>query len=128
MSKRSVNKTAIENDLCDVICVNKKAVDNVIRKIEDDDSLFDLAELFKAFADPTRVKILRALSISELCVCDIAAIVNISQSAVSHQLRFLRMSRLVKYRRDGKMAYYSLDDDHVRKLIDQGLEHAVETR
>lgn len=128
MSTRSDIKADVEHDLCDVICINKKAVDSVLRKIETDDSLYDLAELFKAFADPTRVKILRVLSISELCVCDIAAIVNISQSAVSHQLRLLRMSRLVKYRRDGKMAYYSLDDDHVRKLIDQGLEHARETR
>jgi ArsR family transcriptional regulator, lead/cadmium/zinc/bismuth-responsive transcriptional repressor len=100
----------------------------VIKKLEDDESLLILSDLFNALADPTRVKILRALSFAELCVCDIAAIVNISQSAVSHQLRYLRMSRLVRYRKDGKMAYYSLDDDHVRKLIDQGLEHARESR
>ena len=118
----------IEDDLCEITCVDKKTVDKVIRKIGDDEFLYDLADLFKAFSDPTRVKILRALSISELCVCDIAAIVNISQSAVSHQLRLLRMSRLVRYRKVGKMAYYSLDDDHVRKLIDQGLEHVGESR
>ncbi|MCX6647297.1 MAG: metalloregulator ArsR/SmtB family transcription factor [bacterium] len=128
MSRRSDIETKHDDDLCDIICVNKKNVDKVINKLEDDESLQTLSELFTALADPTRVKILRALSFSELCVCDIAAIVNISQSAVSHQLRYLRMSRLVRFRKDGKMAYYSLDDDHVRKLIDQGLEHARESK
>jgi ArsR family transcriptional regulator, lead/cadmium/zinc/bismuth-responsive transcriptional repressor len=128
MSRRSDITIRHEDDLCDIVCINKKTVDKVIKKLEDDESLLILSDLFNALADPTRVKILRALSFAELCVCDIAAIVNISQSAVSHQLRYLRMSRLVRYRKDGKMAYYSLDDDHVRKLIDQGLEHARESR
>jgi ArsR family transcriptional regulator len=120
-------KTVVDDGLCHIECVDKTRVGKVIGKLEDDDCLYNLSELFKAFADPTRVKILRSLSVSELCVCDIASILNISQSAISHQLRYLRMSRLVKYRRVGKMAYYSLDDDHVRKLIDQGLEHVEET-
>lgn len=128
MSKRSDVKTVIPDDLCEINIVDKRMVKKVIGKLEDDVSLLKLADLFKAFSDSTRIKILRALSISELCVCDIAAVAGISQSAVSHQLRFLRMSRLVKYRKDGKMAYYSLDDDHVRKLIDQGLEHVKEER
>ncbi len=128
MSKRSDVKTVIPDDLCEINLVDKRMVKKVIGKLEDDISLLELADLFKAFSDSTRIKILRALSISELCVCDIAAVAGISQSAVSHQLRFLRMSRLVKYRKDGKMAYYSLDDDHVRKLIDQGLEHVKEER
>jgi DNA-binding transcriptional ArsR family regulator len=127
MSRRSDIKTH-DDDLCDIICVNKKIVDKISKKLGDEEILIILSDLFKALADPTRVKILRALSFSELCVCDIAAIVNISQSAISHQLRYLRMSRLVRFRKDGKMAYYSLDDDHVRKLIDQGLEHARESR
>lgn len=128
MSKRSDVKTTIPDDLCEINLVDKRMVKKVIGKLEDDVSLLKLADLFKAFSDSTRIKILRALSISELCVCDIAAVAGISQSAVSHQLRFLRMSRLVKYRKDGKMVYYSLDDDHVRKLIDQGLEHVKEER
>ena len=128
MSRRSDVKTKATDDLCDIICVNKIIVDKISKKLGDEEILLILSDLFKALADPTRVKILRALSFAELCVCDIAAIVNISQSAVSHQLRYLRMSRLVRFRKDGKMAYYSLDDDHVRKLIDQGLEHARESR
>ncbi len=128
MSIRSDVKTVIHDDLCEINLVDKRMVKKVIGKLEDDVALLELADLFKAFSDSTRIKILRALSISELCVCDIAAVAGISQSAVSHQLRFLRMSRLVKYRKDGKMVYYSLDDDHVRKLIDQGLEHVKEER
>lgn len=83
----------------------------------------ELAETFKILADPTRIKILHALSKRELCVCDIAAVVKMGQSAVSHQLRLLRGSRLVKYRRDGKMVWYSLDDEHISSLLSQGIEH-----
>jgi len=126
MSKRSDNKDPAENDICQMICINEDKVRRVCKKLGDVDEHARLAELFKALGNPTRVKILRALSIDELCVCDIAAIVGLSQSAVSHQLRFLRMSRFVKFRRDGKMAYYSLDDEHVRSLIEQGLEHSRE--
>ena len=89
----------------------------------EDDTFLDMSEIFKTLGDKTRLKILFALSKEELCVCDIAAISGVTQSAVSHQLRFLRMARLVKYRKDGKMAYYSLDDDHVRVLFEQGLDH-----
>jgi DNA-binding transcriptional ArsR family regulator len=82
-----------------------------------------LAGIFKVLGDVTRVRMLTALSIQELCVCDLAAVLELSQSAVSHQLRLLRGARLVKYRKDGKVVYYSLDDDHVKTLFDQGLEH-----
>lgn len=126
MSNRSDDKNADKHDTCELICVNEQKVRSISKKLGDADEHARLAELFKALGNPTRVKILRALAVSELCVCDIAAIVGLSQSAVSHQLRFLRMSRFVKFRRDGKMAYYSLDDDHVRSLIEQGLEHATE--
>jgi len=111
---------------CEITCVNEKTVESVRAKMGSDDDLFTLGELFKALGDSTRISILMALSIEELCVCDIAAVTGVSQSAVSHQLRLLRMSRLVRFRKDGKMAYYSLDDDHVRHLLDDGLRHVKE--
>lgn len=91
-----------------------------------EEELYDLAELFKIFGDSTRIRILYVLFESEMCVCDIAQLLNLSQSAVSHQLRLLKQSRLVKSRRDGKTVFYSLADDHVRTIIDQGKEHIEE--
>ena len=85
--------------------------------------IIDLSQTFKALGDPTRLRIIDALSKSELCVCDIAEILGMSQSAISHQLRVLRNLRLIKYRKEGKLAIYSLDDDHVLQLFNQGLEH-----
>ena len=92
----------------------------------DEMMLYDLAELFKVFGDSTRIKILYVLFESEMCVCDIAQLLGISQSAVSHHLRVLKQSKLVKFRKDGKSVIYSLTDDHVRTIIDQGLEHICE--
>jgi ArsR family transcriptional regulator len=92
----------------------------------DDETLFDLAELFKIFSDSTRIKILYSLLVSEMCVCDIATLLNMSQSAISHQLRILKQSGLVKYRRDGKTIFYSLTDSHVSTIINQGMEHIQE--
>ena len=91
-----------------------------------DEELYDLAELFKVFGDSTRIKILYALFESELCVCDIAQLLNLTQTAVSHQLRVLKGSKLVKFRREGKTVFYSLDDEHVRSIIGQGMEHLNE--
>ena len=91
-----------------------------------DATLYDLAELFKVFGDTTRVRILYALFESELCVCDIAALLEMSQSAISHQLRVLKQARLVRFRREGKTVYYFLADDHVRTIIGQGMEHIEE--
>ena len=88
--------------------------------------LYDLAELYKVFGDTTRIKILYALYESELCVCDIAALLGMTQSAISHQLRVLKTNKLVKFRRDGKEVFYSLDDDHIFKILAQGLEHIKE--
>jgi ArsR family transcriptional regulator len=85
-----------------------------------------LAELFKIFGDSTRIKIICALFEAEMCVCDIAALLKMTQSAVSHQLRVLKTSRLVKHRREGKVIYYSLDDEHVKNIFNQGLEHITE--
>lgn len=92
----------------------------------DNETLYSLAELFKVFGDPTRIRILYALSIEELCVQDIADKLDMSQSAISHQLRILKQMSLVKFRRDGKTLYYSLADDHVATIMAQGLEHVCE--
>lgn len=102
------------------------SLDQVREALPDDEILYDLAELFKVFGDTTRVKILYALFESELCVNDIAQCLNMTPSAVSHQLRILKTSKLAKFRRDGKTVYYSLDDDHVRTMIALGLEHISE--
>jgi Predicted transcriptional regulators len=92
----------------------------------EEEVLYDLAELFKVFGDTTRIKILYALLESEMCVNDIAEQLNMTQSAISHQLRILKQSKLIKYRRDGKQMYYSLADDHVRMILDQGITHIEE--
>ena len=92
----------------------------------DDEVMFNLAEFFKIFGDSTRVRIICALFRSEMCVCDIAALLGMTKSAISHQLRILKQSKLVKNRRDGKVVYYSLDDEHIAKIIDQGLAHILE--
>ena len=91
-----------------------------------DDTLYRLADLFKVFGDPTRIRILYALSVEELCVQDIADRLSMTQSAISHQLRILKQMSLVKFRRDGKTIYYSLADDHVATIMNQGLEHVCE--
>jgi len=112
--------------VCEEFRVHRGAVAKV-RKMLGDDALFArLAEFYKALGDPTRAKILYALSISELCVCDIAGIIGMSDSVVSHQLRILRNMRLVKFRKEGRSAFYSLDDEHVEILLRQGMEHATE--
>ncbi len=89
-------------------------------------TLYDLADLFRIFADSSRIKILYALLESELCVCDLAQLLGVSQSAISHQLRVLKDSKLVRYRRSGKTVYYALDDDHVRTILSMGMEHISE--
>ena len=106
--------------------LDEAAIRRLQDDLPDDEVLYDLAELFRVFGDSTRIKILYALFESELCVNDIAQVVGISQSAVSHQLRLLKTSKLVKFRREGKAMYYSLDDDHVRSMIALGMEHTEE--
>ncbi len=101
-------------------------IESVSKIMPDEKLLYDLAELYKVFGDSTRIKILFALYESELCVCDIAALLNMTQSAISHQLRVLKQSKLVKFRRAGKEIYYSLDDEHIFKILSQGLEHIKE--
>ena len=121
-----MNETIGDIERCGFLCVHEKTVQKVLGEMPDDETLYDLAELFKVFGDSTRVKILYALFESELCVCDIAQLLGLTQSAVSHQLRVLKASRLVKPRRDGKTVFYSLADDHVRKIIAQGMDHIME--
>jgi DNA-binding transcriptional ArsR family regulator len=108
-------------DVCQVQCVNQGAVNRLKDSMPEVDRL---AHLFKVLADETRVKIVYVLSREELCVCDIAEVLGSTPSNVSHHLRQLRNARLVKYRRHGKMVFYSLDDDHVKAIIDQGFRHA----
>jgi ArsR family transcriptional regulator, lead/cadmium/zinc/bismuth-responsive transcriptional repressor len=115
-----------EDDTCQIKYVNQELVTKLLKSQHDNKIVSGLAEIFGVLADPTRLKICMFLSESELCVCDLAAMLNISESAVSHQLRLLRSLRIVKYRRDGKMAFYTLDDNHVMSLIKQGLDHAKE--
>lgn len=98
----------------------------VAEKLPDEELLYDVAELFKVFGDSTRVRIICALFESEMCVCDIAGVLNMTQSAISHQLRVLKQARLVKYRREGKTVFYSLADKHIQTIFDQAFEHIME--
>ncbi len=111
---------------CDCEVIHEDIVNRVREKFPEEEMLYDLAELFKVFGDSTRIKILWALDESEMCVCDIAFLLNMTQSAISHQLRVLKQAHLVKYRKDGKIVFYSLDDEHVRLILDQGLVHIDE--
>lgn len=116
----------ITPDRCDCEVIHESVVAAVRLNFPPDETLFDLAEFFKVFGDSTRIKILWALGASELCVCDIAVLLNMTQSSISHQLRFLKQAKLVKNRREGKIVFYSLDDDHVKQIFDQGLVHISE--
>lgn len=116
----------IETCSCNVI--HEEVVNKVKNKMPNEEMLYDLAEFFKVFGDSTRIKIMYALFEQEMCVCDIAALLNMTQSAVSHQLRILKQSRLVKYRKEGKVVYYSLDDEHIKDIFKEGLEHINERR
>ena len=119
-------KPDTNDDACEVNVVDARKVTSVRRKMQSADAVQLLAETFRVLGDPTRVKIVFALSKEELCVCDLATIVGASQSAVSHSLRALRQMDLVRYRKQGKIAYYSLDDEHIGRLIDEGFDHVRE--
>lgn len=106
--------------------IDYKKVEKIKETLIDEDKIIDMAELFKVFGDSTRMKIISALLKDELCVGEISAITNSTQSAISHQLRVLKQSKLVKYRKDGKTVYYSLDDDHIYKIYKLALEHIKE--
>ena len=110
-------------EVCDCVHTHKNIKK---RAISDDNTLYALADLFKVFGDPTRIRILYAFSAQELCVCDIASVLDMTQSAISHQLRILKQMKLVKFRREGKTVYYSLADSHVETILNQGLDHVLE--
>lgn len=113
-------------DRCDCDVIHEKIVKQVQAKMPKEETLYDLAELFKIFGDSTRIKILWALDEAEMCVCDIAFLLNMTQSAISHQLRVLKQAELVKSRREGKIVFYSLEDEHVKQMFEQGLIHISE--
>ncbi len=115
-----------QNDICEVRTIDKKKVQSIRKSMLTDHEAHRLSETFSVLADPTRSKMIFALSKEELCVCDIAGILGMSVSAVSHQLRILRNMRLVKFRKEAKMVYYSLDDDHIERLFNEGLKHVRE--
>ena len=113
-------------ECCELMCAHEKIVEKVQKEMPDEDTLYDLTELFRIFGDSTRIRILYVLFEAEMCVCDIAALLGMTQSAISHQLRALKNAKLVTSRREGKTVFYSLADDHVKTIIDQGLEHILE--
>lgn len=116
------------NDIphCEFMHAHPDAIERIKANMPDDDTLIDVAELFKVFGDSTRIKILSALSGGELCVCDISTAVGMTSSAVSHQLKILKNAELVKFRREGKTVFYSLADGHVNTILNQGFEHINE--
>ena len=113
-------------DTCEILFVDEEKVQAVREAMKPEPVFLSLSEIFKTLSDPTRVKIVYALSLKELCVCDLANLLGKSSSAVSHQLRVLRNLKLVKFRKEGKIAYYSLDDEHIHHLFKEGLKHAEE--
>ena len=114
------------SECCEAVEVHEDLLKIVREKLPAEESLLDLAELFKVFGDSTRIRILFVLFEAEVCVCDLAAALNMTQSAISHQLNILKRSKLVKSRREGKSVFYSLADDHVRTIVSQGMEHIEE--
>ena len=109
--------------ICDCEVIHEAVVEDTRKKMQDENEYQNLATLFKMFGDGTRVKILHALEQNEMCVCDLAALLGLTKSAVSHQLKALRLSNLVKFRRDGQVVYYSLADDHVTYILDIAFDH-----
>ena len=116
-----------QDDVCEILYIDEPQVRAVEARMPADDTVLAVSNIFKVLSDPTRTKIVFALSQAELCVCDLAALVSLSDSAVSHQLRLLRSLKLVKFRKVGRLAYYSLDDDHTARLLLDALEHVRQT-
>jgi DNA-binding transcriptional ArsR family regulator len=116
------------DDICGVRCIDEAKVERARALIPDAEEVAALAETFRILGDPTRLRIVRALMAEELCVCDLATLLELSSPTVSHSLRALRQLRLVRYRKVGKIAYYAIDDDHVRQLVATGFVHVGEAR
>ncbi len=115
-----------EAECCDVICIHSDKVEKVRESMPKDSLLSELADFYKVFGDTTRIRILCVLLEAEMCVCDLAEVLGMTQSAISHQLRVLKQMKLVKNRREGKTVYYSLADRHIQSIISQGMEHITE--
>ena len=115
-----------QEDICQIKTINKKKVNKVKKQLMKEEIFLDISETFKTLGDKTRIKILSSLSKEELCVCDISAVIEMSTSLVSHQLRLLRDKKLVKYRKHGKSVFYSLDDNHIIQLLKMAYEHVTE--
>ena len=112
--------------ICEITTIHEDVIQKVKENMPEENVLYNLGEFFKLLGDGTRIKILNALFYSEMCVCDIAALLGMTQSAISHQLRGLKQGRFVKHRKEGKSVYYSLDDEHIKHIIEQGLTHIKE--
>lgn len=125
MSDNKSNKNVL-SESCGISIIHEEVIKNAKNEMVKEETLYDLAEFFKIFGDSTRIKILNALFLSEMCVCDLASLLGMTQSAISHQLKILKQSRLVKFRRCGKIVYYSLDDQHIKQIFDIGLTHVTE--
>jgi ArsR family transcriptional regulator len=121
--KGAVDLAGKTTGACNCNTIHEDIVEKVRRVMPEEERLYDLAELFRVLGDTTRVKVLYALFHETMCVCDIAALLNMNQSAISHQLRVLKQARLVKFKKEGKVVYYSLDDEHVKNIFHQGFEH-----
>lgn len=126
MTEKEQIEREVQEGLCEFMHVHEEIVEKVEKVMPDEQQLLDLSEFFKVFGDSTRIKILYVLSQSEMCVCDIASILQMGQSAISNQLRVLKQMRLVKFRRDGKTVFYSLSDTHIQTILAQGMEHICE--
>ena len=126
MTEKERIEQEVKECVCEFMHVHDEIVDKVEKVMPQEQELLDLAEFFKVFGDSTRIKILYALSQSEMCVCDIATLLQMGQSAISHQLRVLKQMRLVNFRRDGKTVFYSLSDGHIQTILAQGMEHISE--
>ncbi len=122
----SIDDRKKKTETCAQVIIHDEIVKKVHANMPEEDNLYDLAELFKVFGDSTRIKIIWALFESEMCVCDIAYLLNMTQSAISHQLRVLKASKLVRNRRSGKTVYYSLADSHIKQIFEMGMEHIAE--
>lgn len=118
----------VDTNDCKTVLVHEDTVRLVSRSLPQDETLYEVADFFKLLGDTTRIKILHALFIAEMCVCDIASLLSVSRSAVSHQLRILRQANVVRFRRQGKAVYYRLSDNHVEAIVNQGLVHTAEGR
>ncbi len=121
-----MTEKSVEMECCETVEVHEELLEIVNEKMPPEETLYNLAELYKVFGDSTRIRILFVLFEAEVCVCDLARALNMTQSAISHQLRILKQNKLVKNRREGKSIFYSLADDHVRTIIAQGLDHIEE--